>query len=446
MTALLCSPPSPNAGNLNPAKGADYQALRQSLTAQLTTSLNLPSVAKLTDDDKLRVAEAVNLTVHGRAISAEARTLLVQDLIDELTGFGPIQPLLDDITATEIMVNRADRVYIERDGKPVLTDVRFDDDEHVVRIIRRIIEPIGRRIDEETPLVDARLPDGSRLHAAMPPVMIDGPTLTIRKFSRRRLQVDDLIRFGALTAPIAEFLRACVVGRLNIIVSGGTGSGKTTLLNVLSGFIPDDERIVTIEDAAELRLNQEHVVRMESKNARPDGRGEIGIRELVRNALRMRPDRIIVGECRGGEALDMLQAMNTGHDGSLTTLHANTPRDAISRVETMALMGGIDFPIKVIREQMASAVDVIIQQARMRDGSRKITWITEIAGMEGDKMVLQDLFRFDEGLPPDAKGKVQGILRATGQRPQFQPKLEAAGFKLPPELFMAGGYSAFVRR
>ncbi len=424
---------------------ADYRRLRHSLTQRLAESLNLPPGGTLEPHDVQRAAHAARDAVASSTIAPETREQLTRDLINELTGFGPIQPLLDDVSVTEIMVNRANRIYVERGGKPVLTPICFDDDDHVIRIIRRIIEPIGRMIDAENPLVDARLPDGSRLHAAIAPVMIDGPVLTIRKFSRSKLQAEDLIDYGTITAPVADFLKACVVARLNIIVSGGTGSGKTTLLNVLTGFIPDDERIITIEDAAELRLNQEHVVRMESKNARRDGKGEISIRELVRNALRMRPDRIIVGECRGGETLDMLQAMNTGHDGSLTTLHANSPRDAISRIETMSLMGGIDFPIKVIREQMASAVDLIIQQARMRDGSRKVTWITEIVGMEGEKMVLQDLFRFDDQ-PTNGKGKVEGNLRPVGQRPQFSPKLEAAGFKLPPELFVSAGFSSFNRR
>jgi pilus assembly protein CpaF len=315
--------------------------------------------------------------------------------------------------------------------------VKFDDDAHVRRIIDRIILPLGRRIDHDWPLVDARLPDGSRVNAVIPPVAIDGPSITIRKFSSKRLTIDDLISYGSTTPQMAEFLKACVVARMNIVVSGGTGSGKTTLLNVLSGFIPDSERIVTIEDAAELNLSQAHVVRLEAKKANLDGRGEVTIRDLVKNSLRMRPERIVVGECRGGEALDMLQAMNTGHDGSLTTLHANSPRDAVSRMETMSLMAGLEFPLKVIREQIASAVELIVQQTRLRDGSRKITQVTEVAGMEGDTVVLQDIFKFtEEGLGP--QGQILGSMRPSGLRPIFTPKLEAAGFRLPPEVFSAG--------
>ncbi len=362
------------------------------------------------------------------------------DLFDavmaDLFGFGPIQSLLEDASVTEIMVNRCDRVYAERKGKSGLTPIRFDDDAHVRRIIDRIILPLGRRVDGDNPLVDARLPDGSRVNAVIEPVAIDGPNITIRKFSKTRLTSEDLVRFGSMTAHLAEFLRACVISRMNIIVSGGTGSGKTTLLNVLSSFIPEHERIVTIEDAAELKLAQDQVVRLETKKANTDGSGGVSARDLVKNALRMRPERIIVGECRGGETLDMLQAMNTGHDGSLTTLHANTPRDAISRIETMALMGGIDFPIRVIREQIASAVQLIVQQSRMRDGSRKVTYITEVAGMEGDRVVLQELFRYEEAA--DSSGKVTGGFRPTGLRPSFMSKLEACGFRLPSEIFTAG--------
>ncbi|HEX8524073.1 MAG TPA: CpaF family protein [Tepidisphaeraceae bacterium] len=342
--------------------------------------------------------------------------------------FGPIQPLLDDDTVSEVMVNGPNLVYAERKGKLQKTDVRFRNDEHVMEIIERIIKPLGRHVNANNPMVDARLPDGSRVNAVIAPCTIDGPSITIRKFGKGKLTIDDLIRFGAVTPQMAEFLKACVVARLNIVVAGGTGSGKTTLLNVLSSFIPDDERIVTIEDAAELKLHQEHVVRLESKKPDLDGSGGVTIRDLVRNSLRMRPERVIVGECRGGETLDMLQAMNTGHDGSLTTLHANTPRDAISRIETMALMGGIDFPVKVIREQVASAIELIIQATRLRDGSRKITAITEIGGMEGDKVCLQDVFRYENN-----------DLRPTGLRPHFTAKLEAAGFNLPPQIFMPGG-------
>jgi pilus assembly protein CpaF len=390
----------------------------------------------------------------GLNMPEETRTRLLGDVLNDLIGFGPIQPLLDDPSVTEVMVNRANRVYAERAGKSARTSVVFDNDDHVRRIIDRIILPLGRRIDADNPLVDARLPDGSRVNAAIPPVAIDGPCITIRKFGKQGMTVQNLVQFGSLTQHVATFLEACVVARVNIVVSGGTGSGKTTLLNILSSFIPEHERIVTIEDAAELKLCQDQVVRLECKKPNPDGSGAVTARALVSNSLRMRPERIIVGECRGGEALDMLQAMNTGHDGSLTTLHANTPRDAISRMETMALMGGIDFPVRVIREQIAAAVQLIVQQSRMRDGSRKITHVTEIGGMEGDRVIVQELFRFqEEGL--DANGKVIGKLQPSGLRPMFQAKLEAAGFKLPAEIFIAanrvmsaplGGAPALPRR
>ncbi len=364
------------------------------------------------------------------------RAQLFRDVLDEMLGFGPIQPLLDDDAVTEVMVNGPNNVYVERGGRLIKTDVTFRDDDHVLQVIDRIILPLGRRIDPDNPTVDARLPDGSRVNAVIPPVAIDGPSITIRKFAKDKLTVEQLIEFGSLTRDMAEFLRACVVGRLNIVISGGTGSGKTTLLNVLSGFIPSDERIVTIEDAAELQLHQDHVVRLETKPPNVDGRGAVTIRDLVRNSLRMRPDRIIVGEVRGGEALDMLQAMNTGHDGSLTTAHANSPRDALSRLETMALMAGLDMPLKVIREQIASAVDVIVQQSRLRDGSRRVTYITEVAGMEGDTVVMTDIFKFEQTAIGE-DGKVIGELKPTGIRPLFSERLQAAGFKLTPQMFGA---------
>jgi pilus assembly protein CpaF len=364
------------------------------------------------------------------------RDQVFHEILDELLGFGPIQPLLDDAEISEVMVNGFGKVYIERKGKLIKTNVTFDNDDQVLRVIDRIILPLGRRIDSDSPTVDARLPDGSRVNAVIPPVAIDGPTITIRKFEKGKLSVDQLIQLGSITRNMADFVRACVISRLNILISGGTGSGKTTLLNVLSGFIPEDERIVTIEDAAELRLQQEHVVRMEAKPANIEGSGQVTIRDLVRNALRMRPDRIVVGEVRGGEALDMLQAMNTGHDGSLTTLHSNSPRDAISRLETMSLMSGMDMPLKVIRQQIASAVDLIVQIARMKDGTRKVVGITEVAGMEGDTVVLTDIFKFEQtGVSKD--GVVLGELKPTGIRPLFSPRLETAGFKLGPEVFGA---------
>jgi pilus assembly protein CpaF len=417
--------------------------LVEHITARLTNSEAILSGMHPDEATRQRVLGLADeaYTMTGLSLDEPAKAALLGQVLDEFCGFGPIQALLDDVSVSEIMVNGPLHVYVERKGKSVLTPVRFDDDAHVRRVIERIIRPLGRRLDAKCPLVDARLPDGSRVNAVISPVAIDGPSLTIRKFGKGVLTAEDLVRFGTLSPAMAEFLKACVVARLNIIVSGGTGSGKTTLLNVLSGFIPNDERIVTIEDAAELRLNQEHVVRLETQKPDLKGDGEVTIRDLVRNALRMRPERIVVGECRGGETLDMLQAMNTGHDGSLTTLHANTPRDAISRVETMALMGGIDFPIKVVREQLASAVQLIVQQARLRDGSRKITYITELAGMEGDRIVLQELFRFnEEGM--DANGKVKGTLRPSGLRPSFMPKLDNAGFRLPPDMFIPGAASA----
>ncbi len=355
-------------------------------------------------------------------------------VMDEILGFGPIEPLLQDPTVTEVMVNGPRHIYIEQKGMVHETDVQFDDDAHVMRIIERIVRPLGRRVDRRWPMVDGRLPDGSRVNIIIPPGAIDGPTITIRKFSKKRLDVDSLIEFGSLSPNMSEFLRACVIARLNIVVAGGTGSGKTTFLNVLSNFIPDHERIVTIEDSAELQLAKPHVVRLEARPADPDGTGRITIRDLVTNALRMRPERIVVGEVRDAATLDMLQAMNTGHDGSLTTLHANSPRDAISRLETMALMAGIDFPIKVIREQIAAAIDLIIQQARLRDGSRKITLISEVQGMEGDIIVLQDVFRFVE-MGVDAANKVMGEFQSSGIRPKFLPRLEAAGVHLPITVF-----------
>ncbi|HEX6268834.1 MAG TPA: CpaF family protein [Anaerolineales bacterium] len=365
----------------------------------------------------------------------DIRKQIFHDILDELTGFGPIQPLLDDPDVSEVMVNGPKKIYIEKSGQLTKSPIVFDDDDHVLRIIDRIILPLGRRVDADSPAVDARLPDGSRVNAVIRPVSIDGPCITIRKFKKDKLSVQQLVDYGSLTNHMAEFIRACVIAKLNIVISGGTGSGKTTLLNVLSSFIPENERIVTIEDAAELQLQQDHVLRLETKVANTDGTGVVTIRDLVRNSLRMRPDRIVVGECRGGEALDMLQAMNTGHDGSLTTLHANTPRDALSRLETMVLMSGMDLPLKVVRQQISSAVDLLIQQTRLKDGSRKVTAITEVVGMEGDTVVLTDIFKFEQtGIGQN--GKITGELKPTGIRPIFGPRLEAAGFKLGAEIFM----------
>ncbi|NJD29822.1 MAG: CpaF family protein [Chloroflexi bacterium] len=369
----------------------------------------------------------------GLALTRAERVRMLEQITDEIIGLGPLEPLLRDDSISEIMVNGPRQVYIERAGKLELTNVVFQNDDHVMRIIDRIIAPIGRRIDESSPMVDARLTDGSRVNAIIPPLSLVGPVITIRKFAANPFTVDDLIRFGTSTPEMFEFLRACVEARLNIFVSGGTGSGKTTTLNVLSSFIPNDERIVTIEDAAELQLRQEHVVTLEARPPNIEGKGAIPIRELVRNALRMRPARIVVGECRSGEALDMLQAMNTGHDGSLSTGHANTPRDMLSRLETMVLMAGVDLPVRAIREQIASAVDLIVHQARLKDGTRKIINITEVQGMEGDTIVMQDVFVFEQTGVVD--GKIQGRLKATGIRPKFVENFEAMGIHLPNGIF-----------
>jgi pilus assembly protein CpaF len=373
------------------------------------------------------------LEEEGLALTRAERTRMLEQITDEIIGLGPLESLLRDESVTEVMVNGPRQVYIERLGKIELTNVVFQNDEHVMRIIDRIIAPIGRRVDESSPMVDARLVDGSRVNAIIPPLSLVGPVLTIRKFAASPLTTDDLIRFGTSTPEMFDFLRACVEARLNVFVSGGTGSGKTTMLNVLSSFIPNDERIVTIEDAAELQLRQEHVVTLEARPPNIEGRGAIPIRELVRNALRMRPDRIIVGECRSGEALDMLQAMNTGHDGSMSTGHSNSPRDMLSRLETMVLMAGVELPLRAVREQIASAVDLIVHQERLRDGSRKITAITEVQGMEGDVIVMQDVFVFEQTAVVD--GKVQGHLKPTGVRPRFTEKFEVMGIHLPPGIF-----------
>ncbi|HRA48064.1 MAG TPA: CpaF family protein, partial [Thermomicrobiales bacterium] len=376
------------------------------------------------------------LEAEGISLTRVERFGLFEAISAEILGFGPIEPLLRDAAVSEIMINGPDAVYVERAGRLELSDVKFNDNEHVMRVIDRIVSPLGRRIDESSPTVDARLPDGSRVNAIIPPIALNGPTVTIRKFSQDPFTVEDLIRFGTFTAEMATFLKACVEARLNVVVSGGTGSGKTTMLNVLSSFIPDDERIVTIENAAELQLRQDHVVRLESRPPNIEGKGEVTIRDLVINSLRMRPERIVVGECRGGEALDMLQAMNTGHDGSMTTAHANSPRDTLSRLETMCLMAGMDLPVRAIREQIASAVDLIVQQDRLKDGTRKITNVTEVQGMEGDVIVLQDIFTFQQtGVEG---GKIVGRMKPTGIRPKFISRFEVANIYLPPNIFGSG--------
>ena len=382
------------------------------------------------------IAEIVEETLREKELhlSRTERQTMIHYIIDESIGFGPISKHLLDEEVSEIMVNGPEQVYVEKKGRLELVDTHFEDNQHVMRIIEKIVSPLGRRIDESSPMVDARLPDGSRVNAIIPPLALNGPIITIRKFAKKPLQVGNLISYGTLTADMAVFIEACIKARLNLVVSGGTGSGKTTTLNILSSFIPDDERIVTIEDAAELQLRQEHVVRLESRAANIEGKGAITIRDLVKNSLRMRPDRIIIGEVRGGETLDMLQAMNTGHDGSLTTGHSNSPRDMLARLETMVLMAGMDLPVRAIREQISSAIEIIIQQSRMKDGSRKITHITEVQGMERDVIILQDLFVFKEnGI--DEKGRIIGHFTSTGIRPKFMDKLINTRVSLPKDLF-----------
>ncbi len=388
-----------------------------------------PELRKAVED-----AAAMMLTSLEMPISRSERQRLAREVADEILGLGPLEPLLADPTITEIMVNGPREVYVERNGLLYLTDAVFRDEAHIMRIIDRIVSPLGRRIDESSPMVDARLPDGSRVNAVIPPLAVDSPTVTIRRFSKDPLTVEKLIEFGTLTPELATFLKACVEARINMVVAGGTGSGKTTLLNILSGFIPARERIVTIEDPCELQLRQPHVVRLETRPANIEGKGEVTQRQLVKNALRMRPDRIIVGEVRTGEAFDMLQAMNTGHDGSLTTAHANTPRDALSRIENMVLMANLELPVRAIREQIASAINMIVQVARLRDGSRRVTHVTEVVGMEGEMITLQDIFLFrQQGV--NQQGRVIGALMPTGLRPRCIDRFEQEGIFLPPDLF-----------
>ncbi|HEX3723505.1 MAG TPA: CpaF family protein [Nitrolancea sp.] len=421
---------APRADSFNDLKSRVQNRLISELDPRMDLA-NHEEVRRTVEETFQSVLESENIV-----LTRVERLRLYEAISAEILGYGPIEPLLKDDSVSEIMVNGPRQVYVERGGKLVMTDTTFQDDDHVMRVIDRIVSPLGRRIDESSPMVDARLPDGSRINAVIPPISLVGPTLTIRKFARDPLTSEDLIRFGTVSREMVTFLKACVEARLNCVVSGGTGSGKTTTLNVLSSFIPDDERIITIENAAELQLRQDHVVTLESRPANIEGRGEITIRDLVVNSLRMRPDRIVVGECRSGEALDMLQAMNTGHDGSMTTAHANTPRDALARLETMCLMSGVELPMRAIREQISAAVDLIIQQARMKDGSRRVIAVTEVQGMEGDVIVLQDVFIFEQtGVE---NGKIVGRMKPTGIRPKFVEKFEASNIFLPPAIFGAG--------
>src|SRR6266508_760767 len=415
--------------------GVDQRHLNERVKRKLISELEPSLDTKHSDEVRHRLRSLFDQIIQAEdlVLTRAEKERLFEELSADVIGFGPIEPLLHDPSVSEIMVNGPKKIYFERKGRLQLSDVQFDDDDHVRRVIDRIVSPLGRHVDEASPIVDARLPDGSRVNVVIPPISLVCPTITIRKFTKEKLRVDDLIRFGSITPEIAEFLRACVHARLNIVISGGTGSGKTTLLNVLSNFIPDDERIVSIEDSAELQLAKEHWVRLETRPANIEGTGAVTARDCMKSTLRMRPDRVIVGECRGGEALDMLQAMNTGHDGSLTTGHANTPRDMLARLETMVLMAGMDLPLRAIREQIASAVDLIVHQNRLKDGTRKIVNITEVQGMEGEVIVMQDIFVFEQtGV---VEGKIQGRLKATGIRPKFVEKFEVMGIHLPPGLF-----------
>jgi pilus assembly protein CpaF len=412
-------------------KASVHQALLDSLGPKLYD----PRLEQGELEQRVRQTLQGVLEVEEAPLSSSDRARVAQEVADEILGHGPLEPLLRDPNVTEIMVNGPQQVYVERAGRIHPVDAAFTSETHLRRTIDKIVGRVGRRIDEASPMVDARLPDGSRVNAVVAPIALDGSMLTIRKFAADPFGADDLVSFGTMTLAVRDLLDACVRGRLNILISGGTGSGKTTTLNVLSGFIPQDERIVTIEDAAELQLKQDHVLRLEARPSNIEGRGEVTIRDLVRNALRMRPDRIVVGEVRDGAALDMLQAMNTGHDGSITTVHANSPRDSLARLETMTLMAGVELPVRAIREQVSSAVDLIVHQARLKDGSRRIVNITEVVGMEGDVITLQDLFTFNYRAGQDERGRFRGSLRTTGLRPRFVDTLADSGIVLPPDIF-----------
>lgn len=415
------------------------QLVHTRLVATLGRKLYDPNLTQEELEQEVRSALQTAMAATERPMSGSERARVTQEIADDILGYGPLEPLLRDPSLTEVMVNAHDLIYVERDGRLQRVDTAFSDEAHLRRTIDKIVSKVGRRVDETSPMVDARLADGSRVNAIVPPLALDGSKLTIRKFSADPFTADDLVSFGTLSRMSVELLAACVKGRLNILVSGGTGAGKTTTLNVLSSFIPTDERIITIEDAAELQLHQEHVLRLESRPANVEGKGAITIRDLVRNSLRMRPDRIVVGEIRDAAALDMLQAMNTGHDGSISTVHANTPRDALARVETMVLMAGMDLPVRAIREQIASAVDLVIQQTRLKDGSRRITAITEIVGMEGDVITLQDVFKFDYSAGFDEHGRSRGQLVATGLRPMFLNRLADHNVHVDPAVFAVPG-------
>lgn len=430
------------ADPLQDLKRKTHQALLQKLGPKLYEM----SMTAEQLENRVRKELTAVMEQEDTPLSAADRQRIIADTTDDILGYGPIEPFLRDTTVTEVMVNGPQTVFVERQGKLERTLAHFLDESHLRRTMEKIVEQVGRRIDEAQPYVDARLPDGSRVNAAIPPISIDGPVLTIRKFAREPFTVSDLVSFGTMSEGVATFLEACVRGRVNILVSGGTGSGKTTSLNVLSSFIPGEERIITIEDAAELRLMKPHIVRMEYRPPNIEGRGEVTIRDLVRNALRMRPDRIVVGEVRGGEALDMLQAMNTGHDGSISTVHANTPRDVLSRLETMCLMAGMDLPVRAIREQIASAVQLIVHQSRMKDGTRRITHVTEVTGMEGDVITLQDLYLFDFGMGIDDAGRFRGHIKPVGLRPKFIERLADAGIKLGAEIFQPEPFARGGRR
>jgi pilus assembly protein CpaF len=419
------------------ARRAQYLEVRGSVHRKLLTKLNLEKLAtaeRSRVESEIRALVSSLIAESGVPLSVSERDAILGDVIDEVFGFGPLEPLLRDKTVSDILVNTYKQVFVERSGKLEQVPAAFQDDQHLLRVIDRIVSGVGRRIDDSSPMVDARLPDGSRVNAIIAPLAVDGPLLSIRRFPAERLQAEDLVGFKALAPNMLEFMRHCVAAKLNILVSGGTGAGKTTLLNVLSSFISDRDRIVTIEDAAELQLRQQHVVRLETRPPNVEGKGAIRQRQLLINSLRMRPDRIIVGEVRGEEALDMLQAMNTGHDGSLTTVHANTPRDALSRLETMVAMANVNLPDKAMRQQIASAIQVVIQQARLSDGSRKVTSVSEITGMEGDIITMQEIYRFDKtGLSPE--GKVVGRFVATGVRPKVCERLRSSGVQLAPDMF-----------